>query len=76
MRPLHKLLAVCLLVLPVFAVGSREASAGVCQDNLDFCLAGCTSSSPSTCRTKCYSQYRLCEQLITPGTKPTEGGTT
>lgn len=60
MRPLTKLLAVSLLTLPMFFSGAREVSAGVCEDRRDFCLAGCTSSSPSNCRSKCLAQYVCC----------------
>jgi len=60
MRPLKKLLALSVLALPMFFLGVRESSAGVCEDQRDFCLAGCTSSSPSNCRTKCLTQYTCC----------------
>lgn len=55
---------------------SRTAEAGVCDDRLRFCLAGCTSTSPSNCRQKCYDQYNLCKQIILPGTNPGGGGGT
>ena len=60
MRPMKKLIALSVLALPVFFLGVRESSAGVCEDQRDFCLAGCTSTSPSTCRSRCLTQYACC----------------
>lgn len=61
MRSMKKLIALCVLALPVFFLGARESSAiGVCEDQRDFCLAGCTSTSSPKCRSRCLTQYVCC----------------
>jgi hypothetical protein len=62
MRLPKRLVTPILLALSVVALGlgERAAYAGVCEDNRDFCQAGCTSSSPSNCRSKCLCTYIVC----------------
>lgn len=74
-----KKLALLLTVVGLTSVATltpRKASADhiVCNDNLQFCLAGCTSFSPSNCRTKCYNDYNACEALFQPLQPPSTGG--
>ena len=46
----------------------------VCRDRLQFCLAGCTSSSPSDCRSNCHTDYRACEAMFDPVPPTTNPG--
>lgn len=55
-----KFLALSLLVCATFFVGARESVAGVCEDNRDFCIAGCTSTSPKNCRSRCLTEWCRC----------------
>lgn len=72
--------AVKCLVLVLILLGAAMALVPpvaeahiVCDDNLRFCLAGCTSSSPSSCRPSCYAEYNACESSFNqPPSKPPE----
>jgi hypothetical protein len=62
-----KLIKVVVLAFLTVCLGTAAATESachehVCGDHLMFCLAGCTSSSPSSCRTDCYSDYDSCTQ--------------
>jgi hypothetical protein len=57
-------MVVLLLSLPMVLAGAGRAFAGVCEDNRDFCFAGCLGSS--SCHSKCLTSYVSCQREIHP----------
>jgi len=65
------LIAACLIAFATPA-NAQTCHLQVCGDNLQFCLAGCTSTSPSDCRSNCYATYNSCTKCDSD--PPASGG--